>query len=243
MSGDKASRHRQGKEDDESDSSDGDDGSVASASGTSGKTDRERYSASPKNNEDVSNAHEDEEQRRGDEGPPRDDGESFDGDDDNYGGGHGGSSDDDDDLDSRDETAAPPPPPPQEGTVKGSGKRPGKGKERARIVSDAASEGVSDAEASEGEEVDGRTDEARGRAHQGEGGEGRRSRRQRFPVLAYWKNERYVFERPEGGIGEVLPTVAGVTERSKTPIASHRSCPRLRWLVSVGRVVSVGLGP
>ena len=67
-------------------------------------------------------------------------------------------------------------------------------------------------------------DASRGRAHGDEEVEsnGRRSRRTRFPPLAYWKNERYVYERPKGGIGEVLPTVAGVSERSKTPIPAKR---------------------
>jgi centromere protein C len=64
-------------------------------------------------------------------------------------------------------------------------------------------------------------DASRGRDHAG--GEddvsGRRSRRTRYPPLAYWKNERFVYERPKSGVGEVLPVVAGVSERSKTPVA------------------------
>jgi len=64
-------------------------------------------------------------------------------------------------------------------------------------------------------------DVSRGRDHAGDDDDtgGRRSRRNRYPPLAYWKNERFVYERPQSGVGEVLPVVAGVSERSKTPQA------------------------
>ena len=64
-------------------------------------------------------------------------------------------------------------------------------------------------------------DMSRGRVHAGDDVEasGRRSRRTRYPPLAYWKNERFVYERPSSGDGEALPVVAGVSERSKTPLA------------------------
>jgi len=69
-------------------------------------------------------------------------------------------------------------------------------------------------------------DVSRGRRHVGvtpDDGSARRSRRVRYPPLAYWKNERYVYERRASeGLGEVLPTVAGVSERTKTPAAAAR---------------------
>ena len=66
-------------------------------------------------------------------------------------------------------------------------------------------------------------DASRGRVHTGDIDGGRRSRRTRYPPLAYWKNERFVYERPNNAVGEVLPTIAGVSERSKTPVAPNRS--------------------
>lgn len=50
----------------------------------------------------------------------------------------------------------------------------------------------------------------------------RRSGRTKFPPLQYWKNERYIFERNNVGIGAALPTVAGISDKTKTPVAVKR---------------------
>ena len=84
-------------------------------------------------------------------------------------------------------------------------------------------------------------DEAsRGRMHPGDITGGRRSNRVRYPPLAYWKNERFVYERPNDSVGEVLPTVAGVSERSKTPVAPNRSVrPSVSQSVKWGGISSL----
>ena len=83
-------------------------------------------------------------------------------------------------------------------------------------------------------------DASRGRVHAGDVGGGRRSRRTRYPPLAYWKNERFVYERPDNAVGEVLPTVAGVSERSKTPVAPNRSVrPSVSQSVKWGGISSL----
>jgi len=76
-------------------------------------------------------------------------------------------------------------------------------------------------------DVDLNDDESLGRGREGDAS-GRRSRRNRYPPLQYWKNERYVFERPQTGVGEVLPIVAGVSERTKTPVPPQRQQERGR---------------
>ena len=52
---------------------------------------------------------------------------------------------------------------------------------------------------------------------------GRRSSRQRFKPLAFWKNERPLYQRDDHDeVGKQLPTIKGVLEASVTPVAPKR---------------------
>lgn len=70
-------------------------------------------------------------------------------------------------------------------------------------------------------------DASHGRVHMTAGDDtpeegARRSKRTRYPVLEYWRNERYLFKRQGAGVGEILPTVFGVSDRSETPAPKRK---------------------